>query len=61
MNGDANDEGEVLVTVRVVGNGFLVTGSALPGIEPKQWVARDKEQLCQVLRTIMASPPELKP
>lgn len=45
------------VTIRRVKNGFIVTeGQGENGEPAPQYVARDFEQLCELLKTVFAEP-----
>lgn len=44
------------VRIELVGNGYIITGSNGPGIGEEQFVARDIDDLTNVVRKIMRHP-----
>lgn len=49
-------DGHSTLTIRLVGNGYIITAAAAPGIDAEQWVARDVKEVCEVLHSVLAKP-----
>lgn len=49
-------DSQTVITIRLINNGYLITGQAVPGMEPEQWAAHTVDEVCAVLHQILAKP-----